>query len=241
MAREHLAQMQTPAQWREFASRGELAAAFAADVAKALTHAIGQRGTAFLAVSGGTTPAGFFRALSNEDVDWKKVVITLIDERFVPETSPRSNAALVTSSLLQNRAKAARFVALYQPVETVEAAADQASKALAALPWPLDIAVLGMGADGHTASFFPDAVSLDTLLSPSENGFVLPVHSLSAGERRLTMPLSRIAAADWVVVHIEGADKRAVLEAALQPEVARPISSVFRQGRKRPVDIYWAP
>jgi 6-phosphogluconolactonase len=233
--------MQTPAQWRQFASRGELAAAFAADVAKALTQAIGQRGTAFLAVSGGTTPAGFFHALSKEDVDWKKVVVTLIDERFVPETSERSNAALVASSLLQNRAKEARFVGLYQPAQTVEAAAKQASNGLAALPWPLDIAVLGMGMDGHTASFFPDADSLDTLLSPDETGFVLPVHSLSAGERRLTMPLSRIVTAGWVVVHIEGAEKRAVLEAALQPAVARPISAVFRQGRKRPVDIYWAP
>lgn len=228
------------AEWHEFASRGELAETLAADIAAALSRAIEAKGTAFLAVSGGTTPATLFRILSNAAVDWKNVIVTLVDERFVPETSDRSNAALVRSTLLQNRAKEARFVGLHQPVGTVEAAAEQASRLFAGLPWPLDVAILGMGTDGHTASFFPDAVNLETLLSPAETAFVLPVHALSAGERRLTLPLSRIVAADKVVVHIEGTEKKYVLEAALEPGANRPISAVFREGKK-PIEIYWAP
>ncbi len=224
----------------EFATRGELAVTLARSVAETLAAAIAARGTAFIAVSGGTTPAGFFRALSQEPLDWGKVIVTLVDERFVPESSDRSNAALVRANLLQNRAAEARFAPLYQPTATVEEAAAQASEALQTLPWPLDVAALGMGLDGHTASFFPDAVNLDELLSPSETGHVLPVHALTAGERRLTLPLARIIAAGRVVLQIEGMEKKPVLASALEPEVSRPISAVFRQ-RRKPVEIYWAP
>lgn len=224
----------------EFATRGELAVTLARGVAETLAAAIAARGAAFIAVSGGTTPAAFFRALSQEPIDWGKVVITLVDERFVPESSDRSNAALVRANLLQNRAAEARFVPLYQPTATVEEAAAQASQALKPLPWPLDIAALGMGLDGHTASFFPDAVTLDDLLSPQQTGFVLPVHSLTAGERRLTLPLARIIAAGRVALHIEGTEKKTVLASALEPEVSRPVSAVFRH-RRKPVEIFWAP
>lgn len=144
----------TPPERHEFATRGELAVMLARSVASTLGEAIAARGTAFIAVSGGTTPAGFFRALSQEPLDWGKVIVTLVDERFVPENSDRSNAALVRANLLQNRAAEARFVGLYQPAATVEEAATQASEALKPLPWPLDVAALGMGLDGHTASFF---------------------------------------------------------------------------------------
>lgn len=232
--------MAAAADWHIFPSRGELAATLAKSIAGALGAAIAAKGTAFIAVSGGTTPKDLFQALSIEPVDWKNVIVTLIDERFVPEDSPRSNAGLVRSMLLKNRAAEARFVPLYHPAPTVEEGADEVSKVLQDLPWPLDFAVLGMGGDGHTASFFPDAAELATLLEPSQTAFVLPVHAASAGEPRLTLPLARIEAAQRIAVHIEGTDKKTVLEAALEPTADRPISAVFRHGRK-PVEIYWAP
>ena len=226
--------------WRVFPSPEALAEALAGDVARVLGAAIARRGQALLAVSGGTTPKLFFPALARQPLDWAKVTVVPVDERFVPESSPRSNGALIRNTLLTDKAAIARFAPLFYEAETVEASAQRAAAELDALPWPLDAAVLGMGTDGHTASFFPDAGNLDTLLDPAGDGFVLPVHAPSAGEPRLTLPLCRLLDAGLLALHIEGKEKRAVLEAALEPGGEKPVSTVFAHARQ-PVPVYWTP
>ncbi|MGB3645690.1 MAG: 6-phosphogluconolactonase [Mesorhizobium sp.] len=226
--------------WHGFATRDELASAFAAVVASHLAEAIAERGEAFLAVSGGTTPAKFFAALSTQAIAWEKVIVTLIDERFVPATSERSNAALVAGNLLQHDAAAARFVPLYHEAENIEAAAAEADHALRKLAWPLDAAVLGMGNDGHTASFFPDAANLPVLLDPASQRTVLPVHAASAGEPRLTLSMTRIVEARFLALHIEGTEKRATFEGVMEPGPAKPIRTVIDASPK-PVEVFWAP
>jgi 6-phosphogluconolactonase len=223
-----------------FDARDGLAEALAARIAETLSRAIAGKGEALLAVSGGTTPGDFFRALSAKPIDWTKVTVTLVDERFVPISSERSNEHLVRSMLLQDKAAAARFVGLYRDEATVEDAAVAAAGDLAALALPLDAVVLGMGGDGHTASFFPDADDLETLLAPSNPALVLPVHAKTAGEPRLTLPLARLIEAPFLALHIEGAEKKRVLDAALDPSSNLPISAVFRAART-PVQIFWAP
>ncbi|MER8863987.1 6-phosphogluconolactonase [Mesorhizobium sp. M0751] len=237
MAREQLGGAYN---WHEFAGRQELATALAGHVAGRLSKAITERGTALLAVSGGTTPAKFFAALSTVPVAWEKVTITLVDERFVPPSSPRSNAGLVAANLLQNAAVAAKFVRLYHDAASIEGAAVSDSKALQALPWPLDVVVLGMGTDGHTASFFPDADNLARLLDPSSQRIVLPVHAASAGEPRLTLSLARIINAGFIALHIEGAEKRSAFEAALGAGTRKPIRAVL-DATQKPVEVFWAP
>lgn len=229
-------------EWHEYPSGAALAEDLAATVAARLGEALDERARALLAVSGGRTPAAVFKALSRSRIDWSRVSVTLVDERFVPTSSTRSNARLVTQNLLQNRAARAEFIGLYTDSETVEEAAGKASEALSSLPLPPDVALVGMGTDQHTASFFPDAAGIESMLCMREGPTVLPVEAPSAGEPRLTLSMPVLAAARFLALHIEGEEKRQALEAALGSSGAPkpPIAALFERAAK-PVHIYWAP
>ncbi len=229
-------------QWKKFPSSEALAERFASDVAKRLGDAIKARGQALIAVSGGTTPALFFRALSRSDIDWSCVTVVPVDERFVPPASERSNEKLIRGDLLTNKALDAAFIPLFHDVLTAQEAAIVADGELSELPLPFDVVVLGMGSDGHTASFFPDAKELASLIDPKAERRVMPVLAESAGEPRITLTLPTLISAAFVALHIEGSDKRAVLEAALaQPAPhEKPISAVLFHASS-PLQIYWAP
>ena len=134
---------------RDFADGAALAPAFAQWTAERLAAAIAARGAALLVVSGGRTPLLYFRALSDQPIDWSRVAVTLADERRVADDSPRSNAKLVRETLLQGRAGAAPFVPL------ADARLDEGQELAAAnarivnLPLPADVVALGMGDDGR--------------------------------------------------------------------------------------------
>ena len=213
---------------RLFESRGSLASALATDVANALQHHVISKGRACLAVSGGSTPKLFFETLSQFDVPWNKMAITLVDERQVPETSPRSNARLVRESLLQNRAEAAEFIPLFENPQAGHAPV-------------LDVVVLGMGSDGHTASFFPDGDHLAEAIDPRTETRVIGISAPSAGEPRLTFTLPALLDASLLCLHIEGQEKRNVLDKALAegPIAAMPVRAVLRS--KKPLTLYWCP
>lgn len=223
----------------DFADRESLAAVLAETVAGTLSAEIRATLAASLAVSGGSTPARFFEVLSAADIDWSSVNVTLIDERYVPDTSPRSNAGLVKAKLLQNAAAAAHFLPLYHSGE-LDADLKEAEHFLTTFFNPPDVAILGMGNDGHTASFFPDARELESLLDPTSSDEIAAVHADSAGELRLTLTLSLIRRARFLALHIEGAEKLATLEKALAPGSILPIRRVI-DAATSPVEIFWAP
>jgi 6-phosphogluconolactonase len=226
--------------WHSFADREALASALADTIAGRLSGAIERRGAALLAVSGGSTPGRLFEILSSMEIAWDKVTVTLVDERFVPPFSPRANAALVTGRLLQGRAATARFVPLFRDNESPEQAAVESGLQIASLPLPFDAVILGMGTDGHTASFFPDAAELPSLLDPSNHTTLAAVHAASAGEPRLTLTLARIIEAAFLALHIEGEEKRGVFDRALVDGERLPIRAVL-DAAPRPVEVYWAP
>jgi len=226
---------------RTFGDKDELALALADAVAANLNAGIASRGGAAIAVSGGSTPARFFRALSQRtDVDWAKVTVTLVDERWVDESSDRSNARLVKANLLQGPAAAAAFVPLWQGGTEPDAAGiARANTAIAAIP-VLDAVILGMGNDGHTASFFPGGDTLAEALTG--DGPVLSIRAPGAGEPRVTLTLRRLLAAEALYLHIEGNEKAEVLDKALgDGDVAdMPVRAVLRQDL-RPVTVFWCP
>ncbi|MGQ0484313.1 MAG: 6-phosphogluconolactonase [Hyphomicrobiales bacterium] len=211
---------------RLFADRERLAWHLASDVAAALRRLVETNGKATLAVSGGETPKLFFDKLSHMGLPWASVTVTLADERQVPESSERSNAKLVRAHLLKDKAAAARFVPLLD------------NPAAAELP-PLDIVILGMGLDGHTASFFPGGDNLATALDPQTAERIVTMTAQGAGEPRLTFTLPVLADTGYLVLHIEGTEKRKVLDTALKdgPVEAMPVRAVLRS--KTPLTLYW--
>ena len=229
-------------QMHKFESKPELAAALSAAIAEKLAAAIAEKGTASLAVSGGSTPKAFFNALAHTPIEWENVTITLVDERFVDEKSPRSNHRLVKENLLHGPAAAARFIPLYQNVETAEEAAEIVTNKIAAANLPFDVVVLGMGTDGHTASFFPGGDTLGKALDLKTPAGVMAMHAEGAGEARLTFTFSSLENAGLLVLHIEGQEKMDVLNKALDgtDEAEMPIRAVLTRASS-PVEIYWAP
>ncbi len=217
-----------------------LAEALADAVSHRLAAAIEAHGAASIAVSGGSTPKLFFQALSKRELDWAKVTVTLVDERFVPPESDRSNHGLVAANLLNNRAAEARFAPLYHAAPTAEVAAAMASAATAGLA-PFDVAVLGMGTDGHTASFFPGGTRLKEALDPATPRGVITMEADGAGETRLTFTFSSLQDAGFLVLHIEGNAKKEVLARAEMSgeEVEMPIRAMLRRAAS-PLQIYWA-
>ena len=141
-------------------SAAEQARGLAAEVAGRLRSALAEQGQALLVVSGGRSPVAFLEALSEEPLDWSRITLSLADERWVPESHADSNAGLVRRHLLRGEAAKARFIGLYQPAASLEEAAELADHHLHELPLPIDVLVLGMGDDGHTASLFPNSPGL---------------------------------------------------------------------------------
>lgn len=219
------------------------ATALAERIAERLRSALTERGQAVLAVSGGNTPKKLFDRLSQEKLDWSRVQITLVDERWVPDTDERSNARLVKSLLLQHAAAAAQFVPLYTGAASPEAGLATADARIAALPLPFDAVVLGMGDDGHTASFFPGGDHLAEALDLDGQARVLPMHAADAGEPRITLTLPVLLQTRALYLLVAGEKKRDLLaDARLGLGAARdyPVRAVLTQQRV-PVAVYWCP
>ncbi len=208
-------------------------------VADLLGEAIKQKGRASLAVSGGSTPKKFFKKLSQQDIEWDKIWIILVDERWVPPSSARSNQRMVTIELLQDKAANANFVGLYKDGISYNDVGQLESDINPLLP--LDVIILGMGTDGHTASLFPGGDNLEKATNEGCKSLILPMIAPDADEPRVTLTLPVITGASEVLLHIEGKEKRAILEQAdeaIDP-AKTPISFVLQNCPE--LRVIWAP
>lgn len=227
-------------QLNEFGQRSELDIALADKVANILAEAVAKRGKASIAVSGGSTPKGFFKALSQKSLPWSDITITLADERWVNIDSDASNTRLVHENLLQNNAVNAKFFHLKQGDELTSETLSDLNLAAESSLLPLDVLILGMGEDGHTASLFPCSEQIDECLSAS-TAPLLKVVPKTAPHDRISFSFAHLKVSKNVVLHISGESKKEVLEKALADTNIKemPIRA-FLQDPNITTNVYWA-
>lgn len=221
-----------------FPDKTELAKVLAGAIGDLLRGVLANQKEASLTVSGGRSPVLFFEYLAQQRLDWSRVSIYLADERCVPVEDSESNEGLVRRHLLRSFAASARLVSLYKPGESHREAALRSHRALSKLSH-IDLLILGMGDDGHTASLFPGSPNLAEALSPEGASRCLPMLAPDNPKQRLTMSFSMLQTAPKVVLSIQGANKLATLQAAVDgSDVAdMPIRAFLTH----PIQIYWCP
>lgn len=226
------------AEFLEFPTLKDAGEALARDAAGWLKSALAERGAASIAVPGGKSPTPFFQTLAAADLDWKSVLVTLTDERFVPVESDESNSNLLRKTFLQGHAAAAQFVMPDLSNATLERAADEWDAQLRAAS-SFDLVVLGMGEDGHFASMFPGSPALAEGLDLKADRYALAASDRTP--QRLSLTLRALTRTQHLAFLISGAVKRDVIEAVQRNAAGSetlPISTLLRQSPVKPA-FYW--
>jgi|AntRauTorcE11898_2_1112593.scaffolds.fasta_scaffold12441_2 6-phosphogluconolactonase len=192
-----------------------------------------------LVVSGGSTPLPFFDALREKPLDWARVDVLLADERWVPEDDKDSNTRLVKENLLQGPAAEARYLSLKQPGDTPADGLAAVKSALQDLHLPLDVLILGMGSDGHTASLFPDAPELDQALDKDSAEIVASMTPPSQPQQRITLTLGALSQAGFTALHLKGDSKLETLQAACS-DTGKVREMPIRAFLKPGLQVYWS-
>jgi len=231
-----------PVNIHTFESADKLAENLADEIADRLEKALKERGQACMIVSGGSTPKLLFHLLSLKKIDWQKITLTLADERWVSSTDNSSNELLVRSQLLQNHANCAHFVGLKNNAPTAVDGEQACHYTVGMIPRPFDVVILGMGNDGHTASFFPGAEELNKALDMQSGRHCTAITPPDAPHKRLTLTLPTLLDSREIILHITGDSKKKVLDKVFTagPSNDMPISWILQQ-QQTPVQIFWAP
>lgn len=229
-----------------FADADSAARALSGRIEAALRAALADRGQASLMVSGGSSPAPLYRRLSQADLDWRRVSIVLADERWVAPGAPGSNEDFLRATLLQGPAAAACFIGLKTPHARAVDAVATLNARLEAAPHPFDAAVLGMGTDGHTLSWFPQADGLDAALA-TDQGWAAAItapESAVTGPyvERMTLTRAALAGVRVCALVIAGAAKRQAFDQAAGPGpvAAMPVRALMRDP-DLDLQTYWWP
>jgi len=214
-----------------------MAARAAGAIEAALRQALKTRGTASLMVSGGSSPKPLYEQLSKVDLDWSKVTISLVDERWVDPGKAGSNEDFIRENLIQNRAATANFFGLKTAYPSVQAGLNSARARFAKVDRPFDVCVMGMGSDAHTASWFPNSQGLGEAMALDNSNVLCAIHASDApvaGDHphRITLTLSAILDSHLLILFIPGAAKREVFDTAPSKSLFdAPVQALLLAGR----------
>jgi 6-phosphogluconolactonase len=228
-----------------FSDRSALARAAAAEIVLLAQQAVNQRGRFLICLSGGSTPLEAYRLLAtppfSTELPWNRIFILWGDERMVPADDPESNYGQAQKALLQQvPVRPEQVFRIRSDLPLDQAAADYTARlSLLADPgmlWPrLDLALLGLGADGHIASLFPGQ---RRTMETSQPVIIVQAAYQNRPAQRLTLTPPVFNAARFVVFLVAGAEKAAALKASLDP-ASDPLDWPAR--RINPVDgqVLW--
>lgn len=203
----------------------------------ALKQALETRGSASLMVSGGSSPKPLYARLSQADLDWSKVAISLVDERWVDPGNPGSNEDFIRENLIQNNAISANFFGLKTSHASVSKGLKSVEARFTSLSRPFDVCVMGMGSDAHTASWFPNSKGLENALSLENEKILCAVDATGApvaGDHphRITLTLRAVLDSHLIVLFIPGEAKREVFDTARsKPLSEAPVQALLRAGQ----------
>lgn len=228
----------------EYMDADALARGLAEALAAATREALASRGDALLSLAGGRSPLPAYRALAALPLDWSRVVVMPGDDRCVPHSHAASNVR-------ELRAQFAGADGLTVEALTREDGDPAASEALARAmlarhPGPFDAVVLGMGADAHTASLFPNARQLAAGLDPASTLEALRIDPdplpPEAPFPRISLTAARLLRSRALHLVIGGEAKRAVFDAACRDADAsrRPIAAILHAPGAC-VHVHWSP
>ena len=223
----------------EFKTREALVESLKDKIIASLSSAIETKGFATLALSGGSTPIKLLQALSLVEIEWQKVYVTLVDERWVDASSDKSNEKLIRANLLDNSAASAKFFNLKTDKEFAKDSIETLGVALEELSRKLDVVVLGMGLDGHTASFFPHSKELEHALST--NDLVCATTATVEPKERVTLSRNFLLSATALFLHIEGKEKKEVFLTASTSDDASSMPIIAMMQQTQPLlEVYYA-
>lgn len=223
----------------EFDSKEKLVDTLAKKIIYKLSLAIEDKGHASIAFSGGSTPKKLFTALSNLAFDWERVTVTLVDERWVDTQSEQSNEKLLKTYLLQNHASKANFIPLKNAATRAKDGVVDLQISLGETIKHLDVVLLGMGEDAHTASFFPNAAELEFALNTKD----LCCATTASVEPKERMTLSRLflLGANTLILHIEGKKKKEIFLNATDSDDTNMMPIIAMMQQTNPLlEVYYA-
>jgi 6-phosphogluconolactonase len=204
-----------------FDTKKELEVALCASIVERIETAIALFGDCRILLSGGSTPIDLFDLLSQQVISWENVYIGLVDERYVAPSDDFSNEKMVRNQLLKNNAYAANFVGMVMDESDEEQNRVQVEKAYFPFFQRVDLVLLGMGEDGHTASLFPtDPASESDLISKHVG--IISTRAPKYPEQRISCSKQALLQSGMLYLMLVGEKKLAAFDWAIAEKL--PIS-----------------